>query len=201
MGETERRTGETLMSGVVYSPNPQSNREPMRSDNKWNPKELSPMMLRIMDLQLFNPRIKVKELAEVIGWSTGRIKRIISSDMYRQRYEERRLEIERLQHSKIARERARFEEIRNKMIDEHMKIIAMNTSIHGIKQLEAEKLRQKSISELLKVSEEHLKPASDNGGDNGDKSYEEHTRSVEIDTSDPNAAYMRIMEKWRKGTK
>ena len=169
MGETERRTRETLMSGVVYSPNPQSNREPMRSDNKWNPKELSPMMLRIMDLQLFNPRIKVKELAEVIGWSTGRIKRIISSDMYRQRYEERRLEIERLQHSKIARERARFEEIRNKMIDEHMKIIAMNTSIHGIKQLEAEKLRQKSISELLKVSEEHLKPASDNGGDNGDR--------------------------------
>jgi len=189
------------MNQVVYSPNPQSSKIGTRTDQKWNPKELSPMMLRIMDLQLFNPRVKVKEIAQVIGWSTGRVKRIISSDMYRQRYEERRLEIERLQHSKIARERARFEEIRNKMIEEHMKIIAIDTSVHGVKQLEAEKLRQKSISELLKVSEEHLKPAGENGGGNGDKSYEEHSRSVEIDTSDPNAAYMRIMETWRKGTK
>lgn len=188
------------MSGVVYTPNPQSNRVTMRTDGKWNPKELSPMVLRIMDLQLFNPRIKVKELAQVVGWSTGRIKRIVSSDMYRQRYKERRLEIERLQHSKIARERARFEEIRDKMIEEHMSIIAIDSSAHGIKQIEAEKLRQKSISELLKVAEEHLKPSSNEGGGTPE-SFEEHTRSLELDTNDFNAAYLRIKETWRRGTK
>lgn len=190
-----------MESSVVYGANPQANRATMRSENKWNPKELSPMMLRLMDLQLFNPRIKTKELAQIVGWSTGRVRRIISSDMYRTRFKERRIDIERLQHSRVARERARFEELRNKMIDEHLKIIDIDASTHGVKQIEAEKLRQKSISELLRVSEEHLKPAGDNGGGNGESAMEERTRSIEIDTSDPNSAYMRIMETWRRGTK
>jgi len=159
------------------------------------------MMLRIMDLQLFNPSIKTKEIAQIVGWSPSRVKRIVASDLYRTRYIERREEIERLQHSNIAKEKARFLEIRERMIKEHLGIVDIDPATHGVKSLEAQKVRQKSISELLKVAEDHLKPAGGNGGDQPSGDYEEQTRSIEIDTSDPNAAYMRIMETWRKGTK
>jgi len=186
---------------VRYGANPQSNKTASRTATGWSPKELSPMMLRIMDFQLFNPSIKVKEIAQLVGWKPSRIKRIISSDMYKTRYKERRLEIERLQHSNIARDKAKFVEIRDKMLKEHLEIIDIDPSKHGVKELEAQKLRQKSISELLKVSEEHLKPAGGNGGDQSGQDFEEQTRSIEIDTSDPNSAYMRIMETWRKSTK
>ncbi len=190
------------MSGVVeYGTGPQSNKKAGRTATSWNPKELSPMMLRIMDFQLFNPSIKVKEIAQLIGWSPGRVKRIIGSDMYRTRYTERRKEIERLQHSNIARDKAKFIEIRDKMLKEHMALVDLDPAKYGVKELEAQKLRQKSITELLKLSEEHLKPAGGNGADQSGGEFEEQTRSVEIDTSDPNSAYMRIMETWRKSTK
>jgi AraC-like DNA-binding protein len=189
------------MTTLPYGTGPQSNKMAARSASSWSPKELSPMMLRIMDLQLFNPSIKIREISQVVGWSPSRVKRIVASDLYRTRYIERRAEIERLQHSNIAKEKARFLEIRERMLKEHMDIVEIDPLQYGVKALEAQKIRQKSITELLKVSEEHLKPASDNGGDRPSGDYEEQTRSIEIDTSDPNAAYMRIMETWRKGTK
>jgi hypothetical protein len=189
------------MTTLPYGTGPQSNKAAARSPSSWSPKELSPMMLRIMDLQLFNPAIKTKDIAQIVGWSPGRVKRIVASDLYRTRYIERRAEIERLQHSNIAKEKAKFLEIRERMLKEHMEIVDMDPLLHGVKALEAQKIRQKSISELLKVSEEHLKPAGGNGGDQPPGEFEEQTRSIEIDTSDPNAAYMRIMETWRKGTK
>ncbi|MHA2377469.1 MAG: hypothetical protein ACXAB9_15035, partial [Candidatus Thorarchaeota archaeon] len=67
------------MDAVVYGTGPEKNKAAARTPTRWNPKELSPQMLRIMDLQLFNPAIKVKEIAQVIGWSPSRIKRIIGS--------------------------------------------------------------------------------------------------------------------------
>ena len=186
------------MSGeVVYSPNPEKSKAASRTANKWNPKELSPMMKRIMDLQLFNPSIKVKEIAQIVKWSPNRVKRIISSDMYRTRYQERIREVEQLQHSMVARERAKFEKLRDQMIDEHLKIINLDPAKYGGKELELEKVRQKSVQDLLRVSNEQLKSAGDNGG-KGDS--EERTRSVEI-SGNADESYMRIMETWRKGTK
>jgi hypothetical protein len=185
------------MDAVVYGTGPEKNKAAARTPTRWNPKELSPQMLRIMDLQLFNPAIKVKEIAQVIGWSPSRIKRIIGSDMYRQRYKERRVKIESLQHSKIARERGKYEEIRDKMIAEHQEFINLDPNDFAGKQLEVHKLRQKSVQDLLRVSNEQLKSAGDNGGEGAS---EEHTRSVEI-SGDENESYMRIMETWRRGTK
>ena len=185
------------MSEVVYGTMPQKNKAASRTPHRWNPKELSPQMLRIMDHQLMNPGIKVKEIAQIVGWSPARIKRIIGSDMYRQRYKERRLDIEALQHSKVARERARFIELRDKMIKEHLELIEIDPKTYAGKELEAQKLRQKSVQDLLRVTTEQLKSAGDNGGT---QNLEEHTRSVEV-SDNANDSYMRIMETWRKGTK
>ena len=67
------------------------------------------------------------------------------------------------------------------------------------KELEVHKLRQKSVSELLSFADKQLGSARDNGGR---ATEEEHVRSIErIDPDDPNAAYTRIMETWRKSTK
>jgi hypothetical protein len=185
------------VSEVVYGTGPQKNKAASRTPTRWNPKELSPQMLRIMDHQLMNPGIKTKEIAQIVGWSPSRIKRIIGSDMYRQRYKERRLDIEKLQHSRVAHERAKFVEIRDKMIKEHMDFIKLDPKGFAGKELEAQKLRQKSVQDLLRVSNEQLKGAGDNGG-TGD--LEEKTRSIEI-SGNENDSYMRIMETWRKGTK
>jgi hypothetical protein len=182
---------------VIYGTGPEKNKAASRSPTRWNPKELSPQMLRIMDHQLMNPGIKVKEIAQIVGWSPSRIKRIIGSDMYRQRYKERRLDIEKLQHSKIARERAKFLELRDKMIKEHLDLIKLDPKTYAGKELEAQKLRQKSVQDLLRVSNEQLKSAGDNGGTDN---LEERTRSIEV-SGDENESYMRIMETWRKGTK
>ena len=185
------------MQPVVYGTGPEKNKAASRTATRWNPKELSPQMLRIQDHQLMNPGIKVKEIAQIVGWSPSRVKRVIGSDMYRQRYKERRLEIEQLQHSKIARERAKFLEIRDCMLKEHMDLIKIDPKTYAGKELEAQKLRQKSIQDLLRVSVEHTKSAGDNGGVTD---LEEHTKSIEISDNESDS-YMRIMETWRKGTK
>jgi hypothetical protein len=102
-----------------------------------------------------------------------------------------------MQHSKIARERAKFLELRDKMIKEHLALIKLDPKIYAGKELEAQKLRQKSVQDLLRVSTEQLKSAGDNGGTDN---LEERTRSIEISGNEDDA-YMRIMETWRKGTK
>jgi hypothetical protein len=185
------------VSEVVYGTGPEKNKAASRKSTSWNPKELSPQMLRIQDHQLMNPGIKVKEIAQIVGWSPSRVKRVIGSDMYRQRYKERRLEIEQLQHSKIARERAYFLELRDKMIKEHLELIKEDPKTYAGKELQAQQLRQKSVQDLLRVSIEQTKPAPDNGGTTD---LEEHTKSIEISDSESDS-YMRIMETWRKGTK
>lgn len=185
------------MSNVVYGTGPEKNKAASRRSTAWNPKELSPQMLRIQDHQLMNPGIKVKEIAQIVGWSPSRVKRIIGSDMYRQRYKERRLDIEQLQHSKIARERAKFIEIRDRMIKEHMDFIKLDPKSFAGKELQAQQLRQKSVQDLLRVSVDHTKSAGDNGGTTN---LEEHVKSVEISDNESDS-YIRIMETWRKGTK
>ena len=168
--------------------------------NNWDPKELTPKMLHIMDLQLFNPTITAPQLADIVGLSVSRIRGIIGCSMYRTKFNLRRLKIEKLQHSKIAEERDKFLKLRDDMIEAHKNIMLLDPVQHKGKELELEKLKQRSISDLLRCSTEELREIDRKlSPANGDQS--QLAAEVEIDTSDPRKAYLRLMSTFRKGTK
>lgn len=197
-------------TGVVYGNNPWRNNPAQRGDRGgesrdrhagWNPKELSDLMLRIMDLHLFNPQLKKREVATTLGLSLNRVRRIMNCDMYRTRYRQRRLEVERLMHSNLATDRAKFIKLRDDMIRLHTELAEMDPNQYGgAKAVEVERLRQKSMTELLKVATDHLRP-SNGTGEKEKLESKEHSLEGEIDLSDPNAAYFRIVEKWQANTK
>ncbi|MHA2064558.1 MAG: hypothetical protein ACXABY_09285 [Candidatus Thorarchaeota archaeon] len=197
-------------TGVEYGQNPWRDTPGLRGDrggktrdrhSGWNPKVLTAVMQEIMDLHLFNPQLKKKEIAQLLRLSKNRVRRIMNSDMYRTRHRQRRLEIERLMHSSIARDKAKFLKLRNKMIDLHMELAEMDPQQYGTtKAVEVERLRQKSMSEILRVAEDNLK-SSDNGDGEKPGVTSEHSVEGELDLSDPNAAYFRIVEQWRQSTK
>jgi len=189
-------------SGIRYGTAPQHNRFAMRKGG-WNPKELSPFMQRIMDIQLMNPSLKAKEIARLVGVSKSTVSRVISCDMYRMRYKQRRLEIEKILDETTAREVKKFRELRDKMIELHKELIEKDPAQYAGKELEYEKLRQRSISEILRLSAEelrHLQGKIDNNGNGQGKESSVET-GVELDLSDPNAAYLRVVSRFRKGTK
>ena len=197
-------------TGVVYGQNPWRDTPAKRGSQGgtsrdrhagWDPKVLTAVMMEIMDLHLFNPQLKKQEIATLLRLSLNRVRRIMNSDMYRTRWRQRRLEVERLMHSSLARDKAKFLEYRNKMLEMHMELAEMDPQQYGVtKAIEVERLRQKSMSEILKVAEDNLRaPGRDNG--DGDTEKSEHSVEGELDLSDPNAAYFRIVEKWQKSTK
>jgi hypothetical protein len=99
----------------------------------------------------------------------------------------------------VAAERAIFEQLRDEMIDAHKTIMQINKAGHVGKELELEKLKQRSVSDLLKMSTEQLREMDRKlDGDNGDAQV---GAEVEIDTSDPKVAYVRLLGTFRKGTK
>ena len=197
-------------TGVVYGQNPWRD-QPGQMGSRggesrdrhagWNPKTLTPIMLEIMDLQLFNPQLKKQEIAHLLRLSKNRVRRIMNSDMYRTRLRQRRLEVERLMHSSVARDRAKFLVLRNKMLEMHLELAKMDPHQYGTtKAVEVERLRQKSMTEILRVAEDNLR-SSGNGDGEKSTSTSEHSVEGELDLSDPNAAYFRIVEKWRQSTK
>ena len=198
-------------SGVVYGQNPWRDHPAQRGDRGgksrdrhagWNPKVLSPIMTQIMDLHLFNPQLKKREIAELLKLSKNRVRRIMNCDMYRTRYRQRRLEVERLMHSSLARDREKFIRLRDKMIGMHEEVAEMDPQQYGsVKAMEVERLRQKSMSELLRVATDHLKPGGNGAQEVGSTESKEHSLEGEIDLTDPNAAYFRIVEKWQANTK
>lgn len=197
-------------TGVVYGQNPWRDNPAQRGSRGgtsrdrhagWDPKVLTAVMQEIMDLHLFNPQLKKQEIAILLRLSKNRVRRIMNSDMYRTRHRQRRLEIERLMHSSIARDRAKFLEYRNKMLEMHMELAEMDPQQYGTtKAVEVERLRQKSMSEILKVAEDNLRTPRDGNGE-GQGATAEHSLEGELDLTDPNAAYFRIVEKWRQSTK
>lgn len=171
----------------------------IKRESKWDPVELTPIMNHMLDVQFFNPTITQKQLADHVGLSVSRISAILGSGMYRAKYNLRRVKVERLQNSRVAAERAQFEKLRDEMIDAHKTIMNINKAGHVGKELELEKLKQRSVSDLLKMSTEQLrdldkKLSPDNGG-------AQVGAEVEIDTSDPKVAYVRLLGTFRKGTK
>jgi AraC-like DNA-binding protein len=182
-----------------YGTMPQRGNE--KGQKSWNPKVLSPPMIRIMDLQLFNPTMTAKDIAQVVGKSPSHVKKIIGSDLYKTRYRERRAEVERLQHSKVAAEVAKFENLRDDMIRRHREFLDLDPTKFAGRELECERIRQKSVQDLLRLSQDNLPSAGGNGASKEVGEYEERTRTLEIDPTDPDAAYMKLQETWRRGTK
>jgi hypothetical protein len=167
--------------------------------SKWDPRELTPIMDHMLDVQLFNPKITQKELADHVSLSVSRVSAILGSGMYRAKYNLRRIKVERLQHSRVAAERERFELLRDEMVDAHKKVMDIDATKHVGKELELEKLKQRSITDLLRMSTDQLKEIDRklDGPNGGDAVGAE----VEIDTSDPKVAYVRLLGTFRKGTK
>ncbi len=167
--------------------------------SKWDPVELTPIMDHMLDVQLFNPKITQAQLAAHVDLSVSRVSSILGSGMYRAKYNLRRIKVERLQHSRVAAERAIFEQLRDDMIDAHKNIMAINKAGHIGKELELEKLKQRSVSDLLRMSTDQLKELDRKlDGDNGEDRV---GAEVELDTSDPKKAYIRLLGTFRKGTK
>jgi len=171
-----------------------------RRTSKWNPTELTPIMDHMLDVQLFNPKITQKELAEHVGLSISRVSSILGSGMYRAKYNLRRIKVERLQHSKVAAERDKFEALRDEMIDAHKNVMQIDPVKHVGKELELEKLKQRSVTDLLRMSTDQLKEIDRklDGPGNGEGQI---GAEVELDTSDPKKAYIRLLGTFRKGTK
>jgi predicted XRE-type DNA-binding protein len=172
----------------------------IKRQSKWDPVELTPIMNHILDVQFFNPKITQKELANHVGLSQSRVSAILGSGMYRAKYNLRRIKIERLQHSKVAAERNKFEALRDEMIDAHKKVMEIDPVKHVGKELELEKLKQRSVSDLLRMSTEQLRHIDVrlDGPVNGEGQI---GAEVELDTSDPGKAYIRLLGTFRKGTK
>jgi hypothetical protein len=171
----------------------------VKRKSKWNPVELTPIMDHMLDVQLFNPKITQKQLADHVSLSVSRVSAILGSGMYRAKYNLRRIKVDRLANSRVAAERAIFEQLRDEMIDAHKTIMQINKAGHVGKELELEKLKQRSVSDLLKMSTEQLREMDRKlDGDNGDAQV---GAEVEIDTSDPKVAYVRLLGTFRKGTK
>jgi len=170
-----------------------------RRRSSYDPLELTPIMDHMLDVQLFNPKITPKQLADHVGLSTSRVTSILGSGMYRAKYNLRRVKVERLQHSRVAAERAKFEQLRDEMIDAHKKTMDIDPVKHVGKELELEKLKQRSVTDLLRMSTDQLRDIDKrlDGPDNGESVGAE----VEIDTSDPKVAYVRLLGTFRKGTK
>lgn len=194
---------EQAAQGIVVGAAPQHPMVGARTNKKggsWDPTELTPKMLHIMDLQLFNPTIKADQIAEIVDLSASRVRGIISSAMYRAKFNLRRLKIEKLQHSKIAEERDKFSKLRDEMIDAHKNIMLIDPNQHAGKELELEKLKQRSVSDLLRMSTDQLREIDRKlSGDNGGRG--EVSAEIEVDTSDPRKAYLRLMSSFRKGSK
>jgi len=172
----------------------------MKRESKWDPVELTPIMNHMLDVQFFNPKITQKELADHVSLSVSRVSAILGSGMYRAKYNLRRIKIERLQNSKVAAERLKFEQLRDEMIDAHKRVMEIDPVKHVGKELELEKLKQRSVTDLLRMSTEQLRHIDvrldgPNGGDGAVGA------EVEIDTSDPKVAYVRLLGTFRKGTK
>lgn len=171
-----------------------------KRESAWDPVELTPIMDHMLDVQLFNPTITPTQLAAHVGLSVSRVTAILGSGMYRAKYNLRRIKVERLQNSRVAAERAKFEKLRDEMIDAHKSIMNINKAGHVGKELELEKLKQRSVSDLLKMSTDQLKEIDRklSPPDNGEGQV---GAEVEIDTSDPKVAYVRLLGTFRKGTK
>lgn len=167
--------------------------------SKWDPVELTPIMDHMLDVQLFNPKITQAQLAAHVELSVSRVSAILGSGMYRAKYNLRRIKVERLQHSRVAAEREKFEKLRDDMIDAHKKTMEIDPSGHVGKELELEKLKQRSVSDLLRMSTDQLKELDRKlDGGNGEDAV---GVEAELDTSDPNKAYIRLLGTFRKGTK
>ena len=171
-----------------------------RRTSKWDPVELTPIMDHMLDVQLFNPKITPKQLADHVNLSVSRVSSILGSGMYRAKYNLRRVKVERLQHSRVAAERAKFEKLRDEMIDAHKNTMKIDPSAHAGKELEVEKLKQRSVTDLLRMSTDQLRHIDQklDGPGNGEGQV---GAEVEIDTSDPKVAYVRLLGTFRKGTK
>lgn len=172
----------------------------IKRKTKWDPVELTPIMNHMLDVQFFNPKITQKELADHVGLSQSRVSAILGSGMYRAKYNLRRIKVERLQNSKVAAERLKFEQLRDEMVDAHKKTMEIDPTKHVGKELELEKLKQRSCSDLLRMSTEQLRHIDVrlDGPANGEGQV---GAEVELDTSDPNKAYIRLLGTFRKGTK
>ena len=183
--------------GVVSGPGKRST-TPGR-DDQWDPKEMSPKMDHMLDLQLLSPTITRAQLAVAVGLSVSRVGKIINSGMYKTKYNMRRIQIERLQNSRVAAERARFEALRDEMIEAHQAVMQIDKTAHVGKEMELEKLKQRSVSDLLRMSTDELRHLDRKlDGPNGEGTV---GTEVEIDTSDPKVAYVRLLQTFRKGTK
>ena len=171
-----------------------------RRKSKWDPVELTPIMDHMLDVQLFNPKITPKQLADHVNLSVSRVSSILGSGMYRAKYNLRRIKVERLQHSRVAAERDKFEQLRDEMTDAHKSIMRIDPTAHVGKELELEKLKQRSVTDLLRMSTDQLKEIDRrlDGGGNGEGQI---GAEVELDTSDPKKAYIRLLGTFRKGTK
>ncbi len=189
---------EQQLHGVVSSSGGRSHRA--GRDDQWDPKELSPKMDHMVYLQLLSPSITRAELAELVGLSVSRVSHIINSGMYKTKYNMRRIKIERLQNSRVAAERQRFEKLRDEMIEAHRTVMKIDKTAHVGKELEPEKLKQRSVSDLLRMSTEQIKEIDRklDGPNGGDATV---GAEVELDTSDPGKAYIRLLGTFRKGTK
>ena len=87
------------------------------------------------------------------------------------------------------------------MLNMHLELAEMDPEQYGTtKAVEVERLRQKSMSEILKVAEDNLRSPLNGSGEDS-KVTAEHSVEGELDLSDPNAAYFRIVEQWKQSTK
>jgi hypothetical protein len=86
------------------------------------------------------------------------------------------------------------------MIDAHKSVMNINPGLHVGKELELEKLKQRSVTSLLNMSVDQLKEIDRklDGPGNGEGTV---GAEVELDTSDPKKAYVRLLGTFRKGTK
>jgi hypothetical protein len=110
--------------GVVSGP--VSPRRDRGKGDKWDPKALTPKMDHMLSVQLFNPTVKAGQLAKLVHLSESQVRHILGSTMYRTKYRIRRAEVEKLQNSRVAAERARFEKLRDEMIDAHKSVMNIN---------------------------------------------------------------------------
>lgn len=187
--------------GIKMGTLPGGNRHRTEAGRQWDPKEITPKMQRLMYLQLFNPTATAEQLANIIGLSPTRVRAILRSDMYKAKYHMRRLEIEQLENSKILEERQKFQELRDEMIKAHEELLELDPSRYLGKELEVERLRQTSMTTLLKLSSTELDRIDRALSFKDSKDSAQVGVEVELDTSDPKKAYMRLMTGFKKGTK
>ena len=171
------------------------------TDTQWEPTALNESMLRLMDFIFIYPRVTNEELGELVGFSPQHVSKVRNSDIFKERYKQRRAELERLETSRLMQERERFLKLRDEMITEHEKLIHIDASKHGVaREAEFQRIRQKSIGDLLKVSTEEVGRIDDlrsRGPDGNGTVVELGIRTVQTGQE----AYQELLARFRRGTK